>query len=138
MIDCSETSGVDSNSTTAHHTACYIATVHPSELVTFHLPDTRADRLLRVDYGSSWNLSSSFPADEPGEYFLPMSLARDIRMLPTVSTRAAPVYTVTLPPPDDEWNGELGVWFETEWGREVRRVLSVAECKQSVIEYWAH
>ncbi len=47
-----------------------------------------------------------------------ISRARDIRMLPTLSTRAAPIYTVVLPPQDVEWNGELGVWFETDWGRE--------------------
>jgi hypothetical protein len=42
----------------------------------------------------------------------------DLRILPHVSTRAAPVYTVNLPSPDKEWNGEFGAWFETDWGRE--------------------
>ena len=34
--------------TTAHHDACFIATVAPSHLAAFHLPDTRLERLLRV------------------------------------------------------------------------------------------
>jgi hypothetical protein len=37
-----------------------------------------------------------------------------------VSTRAAPKYKIVLPPPDDnsigEWDGELGIFFETDWG----------------------
>eukprot|EP00804_Cyclotella_cryptica_P020229 CCRYP_010930-RC/>CCRYP_010930-RC protein AED:0.04 eAED:0.04 QI:95/1/1/1/0.91/0.91/24/65/5640 len=104
--------------TTAHHAACYIATIHPSELISFHLPDTRIDRLLRFEYGTHWNLSCSIPADVTGEYYLTITRAMDLRILPHVSTRAAPVYTVNLPSPDKEWNGELGAWFETDWGRE--------------------
>ena len=104
--------------TTAHHDACYIATVGQSELVAFHLPDTRLERLLRVDFGPSWYLSPSFAADITGECVLSMSHARDLRMLPHVSSRGAPFYTVTLPPTNNDWGGELGVWFETDWGRE--------------------
>jgi hypothetical protein len=48
-----------------------------------------------------------------------MNQVRDLRMLPHVNSRGAPVYTVTLPPTDNHgWSGELGVFFETEWGRE--------------------
>lgn len=111
---------MDSN-TTAHRDACYIATVRPSELVPFHLPDTRLERSLRVDFGSSWYLSPSFAADIPGEYLLTINPARDLRMLPPVSSRGAPIYSVSIPSAGqtDEWKGELGVWFETEpWGRE--------------------
>lgn len=115
--------------TTASNDACYIATVRPSELVAFHLPDTRSDRLFRVDFGSSWYLSPSFPADKPGEYVMAMSRARDLRMLPHVSARGAPVFTVTLPPTNGGvYNGELGVWFETDWGRE--RTLIVKGIKE--------
>lgn len=106
--------------TTAHHDACFVATVRPLELVAFHLPDTRLERSLRVDFGPSWCLSPSFSADIPGEYVLAMSRVRDLRMLPHVSSRGVPVYTITLPPTDqtNDWNGELGVFFETEWGRD--------------------
>ena len=112
--------------TTAHRDACYIATVQPSDLVAFHLPDTRLERLLRVDYGSSWYLSPSFSADVPGEYVLAMSQARDLRMLPHVTSRGAPFYSVTFPPPNQEdtvWGGELGVWFETEPFRRERTLI---------------
>ena len=112
--------------TTAHRDACYIATVQPSDLVAFHLPDTRLERLLRVDYGPSWYLSPSFSADVPGEYVLAMSQARDLRMLPHVSSRGAPFYSVTFPPPNQEdtvWGGELGVWFETEPFRRERTLI---------------
>jgi hypothetical protein len=104
--------------TAAHPEACFIATIRPSELITFHLPDTRIDRLLRIEYGSLWNLSSSVPADVTGEYFLTVTRSVDLRFLPHVSTRATPIYTVTLPSPDKAWDGELGAWFETDWGRE--------------------
>ena len=83
---------------------------------------------MQLDYGPHWNLSSSFPADVTGEYFLAMSRATDLRLLPHVSTRAAPVYSFTLPPSGDEWSGELGVWFETDWGRE--RTLIVKGIKE--------
>eukprot|EP00985_Skeletonema_marinoi_P012126 scaffold5803_cov164-Skeletonema_marinoi.AAC.2 len=115
VIDSSEERGAQ---TTAHHSACYIATIRPSELIDFHLPDTRLERLLRVEIGSGWNLSSSFPSDTPGQHVLSMDRARDIQTLPHVSTRAAPYFNVVLPPPDGEWDGELGVWFETDWGKD--------------------
>lgn len=117
LVDSSRNSDLFAE-TTAHHAACYITTIHPSELVSFHLPDTRIDRLLRFEYGTHWNLSCSIPADVTGEYFLTITRAMDLRILPHVSTRAAPVYTVNLPSPDKAWNGELGAWFETDWGRE--------------------
>jgi hypothetical protein len=121
--------------TTAHPDACYITTVPPSELFAFHLPDTRIDRLLRIDYGGSWNLSSSIPADVTGEYHLTMTRAVDLRLLPQVSTRAAPVYKVTIPSPGKEWNGELGAYFETDWGRE--RTLIVKGVKENTYaKFW--
>ncbi len=112
--------GMDSH-TTAHRDACYIATVRPSELVAFHLPDTRLERSLRIDLGPFWYMSPSFAADIPGEYHLTMNPARDLRMLQPVSSRGAPVYVVKIPSTDQtyKWQGDLGVWFETEpWGRE--------------------
>ena len=117
VIDINEESGIPSE-TSAHHNACYIATIRPSELTAFHLPDTRLERLLRVELGFGWNLSSSFPADTAGQYVLSMDRARDVQTLPHVSTRAAPIFNVVLPPPDAKWNGELGIWFETDWGRD--------------------
>ncbi len=120
LIGCEDEIGMDPH-TTAHRDACYIATVRPSELVAFHLPDTRLERSLRIDFGPNFYLSPSFAADIPGEYILTISPARDLRMLPHVSSRGAPVYSVSIPSTDqpDHWSGELGVWFETEpWGSE--------------------
>jgi hypothetical protein len=118
---------------TANKDAHYIATVYPSELVAFHLPDTRIDRLLRIEYGSAWNLSSSIPVDVTGEYYITLTRAVDLRLLPHVSTRAAPIYTVTIPSPGKEWDGELGAWLETDYGREII-VKGVKE--GSFASYW--
>ena len=113
--------------TTAHRSALYIATGGPSELVPFHLPDTRADRQLRIDFGMGWNLTSSWPADIAGDYTLQVTRAVDLRLLSHVTTRAAPQYKIILPPQDandqgsELWDGELGMWFETDWvgGRKI-------------------
>lgn len=113
--------------TAAHKDACYIATVLPSEFVAFHLPDTRLERLLRVDIGPVWHLSPSFSADVPGEYVLSMDRARDLRMLPHVSSRGAPVYTISLSSTDDNWSGELGVWFESGWEGQSLIVKGIKE-----------
>ena len=122
--------------TTACGDACYVATVHPSEAISFHLPDTRIDRLLRIEYGSSWNLSPSIPADITGEYHLSVDRAMDLRLLNHVSNRAAPVYTVTVPPsPDREWDGELGAWFESEWGERTLIIVKGVK-KGSFASYW--
>ena len=121
--------------TSAHHDACYIGTIKPSALIAFHLPDTRIDRMLRIDFGSAWNLSSSILADVTGSHYLTITRSVDLRLLPHVSTRAAPVYTVTIPSPDKPWTGELGAYFETDWGRE--KTLIVKGVKDgSYAFYW--
>lgn len=73
-------------------------------------------------------LTSSVSADLPGDHNLVVSRATDLRMLNHVATRAAPKYKIILPPPEDagiiSWDGELGVFFETEWGaRWIERLL---------------
>lgn len=113
--------------TTAHRSALYINTIGPSEIAPFLLPDTRAERQLRIDMGGIWNVSASFAADRPGEHTLKVTRATDLRLLNHVSTRAAPKYKIILPPPEDsgidEWDGELGVFFETDWGAEKRIIV---------------
>ena len=112
--------------TTANKTALYIATAGKSDVIPFHLPDTRGERQLRIDLGGSWNLTASFSADATGENFFKITRAIDSRLLCHVTTRASPQYKVVLPPQDsdaiDSWNGELGVWFETDWGGD-RRII---------------
>lgn len=123
IIDPDDESGMVAQ-TNAHKDACFIATVRPLELVAFHLPDTKLERSLRVDFGPSWCLSPSIAADIPAEYVLVINRVRDLRLLPHVSSRGAPVYTVMLSPTDNhDWNGELGVFFETEWGRERKLIV---------------
>ena len=65
---------------------------------------------------------------------LPISRATDLRMLTHVSTRAAPKYKITLPPPADDgiidWDGELGAYFETEWISEGDRKILVKGTKR--------
>ena len=95
--------------TTAHREASFIANINPNECRPFHLPDTRIDRLLRLDIGPSWYLSPSFSADITGQVVLPMSGARDLRLLPHVNSRGSAYYSVVFPPPSKEvdWNGDL-------------------------------
>jgi hypothetical protein len=120
--------------TVAHRSAFYIASVGPSELVPFVLPDSRAERQLRIDFGGLWNLTASFASDFPGEYNLTASRTTDLRMLNHVATRAAPKYKIILPPPDESglgfWDGELGVFFETEWGSKTERKIVVKGTKR--------
>jgi hypothetical protein len=114
--------------TAAHRSALYICSVGPSQLTPFFLPDTRSDSQLRIDVGGPWNLTSSFASNIPGEHVLPILRATDIRMLNHVSIRDAPKYKITLPPPSNEdtneWDGELGAYFETDWvGKGDRKIL---------------
>ena len=122
--------------TAAHRSALYISSVGPSRLVPFFLPDTRSDSQLRIDVGGPWNLTSSFASNIPGEYVLPISKAKDNRMLNHVATRNAPKYKVILPPPNrDEWDGELGAYFETEWVSEGDRKILVKGTKRGKFAY---
>jgi hypothetical protein len=125
--DLSPRTQIIAEGTTAHRSALYITTIGPSEIAPFLLPDTRAERQLRVDLGGIWNVSSSFASELPGEHSLKVSRATDLRMLNHVSTRAAPKYKIVLPPPEDsgigEWDGELGVFFETDWGADKRIIV---------------
>jgi C2 domain/SHR-binding domain of vacuolar-sorting associated protein 13 len=120
--------------TMAHRAAFYIASVGPSELVPFVLPDTRAERQLRIDFGGPWNMTASVASDFPGEHVLSVTRATDLRMLNHVATRAAPKYKIILPPPDEAglsaWDGELGVFFETEWGSKTDRKIVVKGTKR--------
>lgn len=110
--------------TMAHRAALYITTVDSSEMLPFQLPDTRRERQLRIDLGGTWNLTASFASELPGEHSLQVTRAFDFRMLRHIATRASPLYRVALPPVDnmENWDGELGVWFETDWGG-TRRVI---------------
>ena len=112
--------------TTAHRNASYICTAGSMEFAPFHLPDSRGERQLRVGLGGTWNLTASFASDFPGDHSLKVTRAVDLRFVRHVSTRALPQYKVVLPPTQTmgvgEWDGELGVWFETDWGGD-RRII---------------
>ena len=113
-----QTFGASATSARSGH---FIASVEPGAHVPFFLPDTRADRQLRVDVGAAFHLTSSFAADTTGEYCLKLTKPKDAASLNHISTRASASYEITLPPDDPEklgWTGELGVWFETDWGRK--------------------
>jgi hypothetical protein len=120
--------------TTAHESALYVTTVGPSELVPFNLPDSRGERQLRIGLGGPWNLAASISAEIPGEHTLKITRALDLRLLRHVATRASPQYEVTLPPPGEStFTGELGVWFETEWGSD--RSLIVKAVKKNSFSF---
>ncbi|KAG7355258.1 vacuolar-sorting-associated protein 13 C-terminal domain containing protein [Nitzschia inconspicua] len=120
--------------TMAHRLALYISSVGPTELVPFVLPDTRAERQIRIDFGGPWNMTASVSTDFPGDHILTVSRATDLRILNHVATRAAPKYKIILPPPDEAglsaWDGELGVFFETEWGSKTDRKIVVKGTKR--------
>ena len=115
----------------AHPSALYIASVGPSEVVPFTLPDSRGERQLRLDLGGYWNLTSSVSADIPGEHTVKATKGLDLKMIPHVSTRGSPEYNVTIRQGDTRKFGcELGVWFETEWGND-RKLIVKAVKKES-------
>lgn len=102
--------------TAADKSALYITTVFPTEIIPFILPDSRGDRQIRMDVGLPWALTSSFSTDIAGDHILKIKEATDMRLLSHVSTRSNPVYDVVLPESGDtSFDGELGIWFETEW-----------------------
>lgn len=101
----------------ASSSARHITTVMANGILPFAVPDSRNERHLRVDRGSPWDLSPSFPCDAAGEHMLKMTPAFDLTVVPHVDTRASPRYEVRLPPIGDEnFKGDLGAWFETQWG----------------------
>ena len=63
----------------------------------------------------------------------------DLRLLRHVNTRGASHYKITLPPSEndkcefEDWDGELGIWFETEWGS--RQNIIVKGTKQGKFVY---
>ena len=117
--------------TVAQKSALYITTAGTHESpIPFHLPDTRADRELRIDLGSTWNLSASFPADIISDYTIKLNRVVDLRTLRHVDNRGAPRYKVKVPPIDtsevdmEHWDGELGIWFETiQWNGSTKCVV---------------
>lgn len=120
----------------AHVNALHICSVRRHEALPFHLPDTRKDRQLRLDFGVYWNLSPSFPADLTGKYFLKVSRFLDPALLDHVTTRTSSLYDVILPPVESDetfgsWDGELGVWFESSLDREEILVKGTKRGKHS-------
>ena len=113
--------------TTAHDSAMYVTSSASLDVVPFNLPDSRGERQLRIGLGGSWNLTASFAADTPGEHTIKLSRTVDLRLLRHVSTRASPQYTVRID--GSRFSGELGIWFETEWGSD--RSLIVKAVKKN-------
>ena len=115
--------------TVAHASAFYITTAACGDPIPFHLPDTRADRELRIDLGPNWNLSASFPADIISDYTLKLNRVVDLRLLKHVDNRGASKYKVQLPHTDTsgvdiDFDGELGLWFETiQWNGSSKCVV---------------
>lgn len=123
--------GFLSPTTRAHPSALYVTTAGPTEIIPFNLPDTRKERLLRVDLGGDYNLTASISADSPGENTLKVTKAADLKLFPHVMTRTSPEYEIRLPSTGlQSPTSELGIWLETEWGSE-RKVVVKAVKKQS-------
>ena len=115
--------------TSAHRSALYIVTVGSGDIIPFHLPDTRAEREFRIDYGANWNLTSSFAANITGSYTLKINRVVDLRMLSHVNTRESSTFSVQLPPIDSSdqgmktWDGQLGIWFEIEQRKGKKNIV---------------
>ena len=120
--------GAVSSSTRAHPSALYVTTAGPSEIIPFNLPDTRGERLLRVDLGGEFNLTASISTDSPGENTLKVTKAVDLKSLPHVLTRASHEYEIRVPSFGvHQFTNELGIWFETEWGSEKNIVVKAVK-----------
>lgn len=129
VLDYRHITGMSSN-TVAHKSALYITTAGTNEPIPFHLPDTRADRELRIDFGPNWNLSASFPADIISDYTFNITRVVDLRVLKHVDNRGASKYKVEVPPSDilgldmELWDGELGIWFENiQWNGGMKCIV---------------
>jgi hypothetical protein len=84
----------------------------------FGYRDTRAERLIRLDIGKPWSLGPSLSTENAGHHTIRYTREVDLRALKHVTTRSSATYEVRLPPVGQaSFNGELGLWFETEFGR---------------------
>ena len=103
--------------TAARRSALYIATVYPSEILPFCLPDSRGERQLRIDPGNPWDLSGSISTSKPGDFTLSMKQAFDSTAISHETSRDSPHYEVRLPPHGAiAFDGDLGIWFESDYG----------------------
>jgi hypothetical protein len=109
--------------TTASQSATYIDSLDTSDLAPFVLPDTRGDRVIRFDFGGSYKLTASVSVDEEGESVLPIKRYVDLKTIRHITTRASPEYQVNLAPDVQGFSGELGVWFESEWGNSRKLIV---------------
>ncbi|GKY92544.1 hypothetical protein MPSEU_000224700 [Mayamaea pseudoterrestris] len=120
--------GPVASTTRAHPSALYVTTAGPSEIIPFILPDSRRERLLRVDLGGEYNLTASISTDSPGEHTLKVTKAVDLKAVPHVLTRASNEYEVRLPSTNLHLLAtELGIWFETEWGSEKTLIVKAVK-----------
>lgn len=122
--------------TTASGSALLIASLAPGDVAPFSLPDSRRDRLLRVDLGRPWDLSASVPADTPGNHTLHISPTVDLQSLPHVSTRSSPQYEVRVSHCNSDLiDGNLGIWFEREVDTGSQIVVKAIEKDSFAFKY---
>ena len=112
-----------STGTLVHPSANFIATLSPSGVVPFFLPDTTSERHLRIDFGPTWHPTASFPIDTASGHFpLKVACVREPSSLEHVETRSIPEFELSFPPNPGpgrtlNWDaGEkgIGIWFEAE------------------------
>jgi hypothetical protein len=78
----------------------------------FHLPAVFGERQVAIDIEGPWLRSAGFDIDRLGSFAMRIRRTLDTSRLEHILTRGTPEYEVTLPP------GEVGIWFETDWGNE--------------------
>lgn len=70
----------------------------------------------------------------PGDYALKVSPSTNASNLTYISSRASPYYRITIPPVEnalDNWDHELGIWFETSWDQKAILVKKIKKGKFS-------
>jgi hypothetical protein len=93
--------------------------VSPGHLRPFHLPAIFGERKLAVDIEGPWMHSVPFAIDQLGSYALKLRRQTNTGNLFHIVTRGNLQYDVVLP------NGEIGIWFETDWTHKQIVVRSI-------------
>lgn len=106
-------------------------TIASKHLRPFHLPAAFGERQVAIDISGPWLRSVGFDIDRLGSFSMRIRRTIDTSRLEHILTRGTSEYEVVLPP------GEVGIWFETDWGNEqvvVKRIRpdSVAATRTDV------
>ena len=86
--------------------------VHATHIKPCHLPALFGERQLSIQVEGAWHRSVAFDVDQIGVNMLRIKRHVDLASITHVNTRGDAEYKVHFP------KGEIGIWFETDWGEE--------------------